>query len=112
VYPNVWRDTANAYATGPIQIIEYTGVQSRQETERVEFVAGKASVRFPVVSIDSVVWGTFNLGSVTAGEYTSGLSCSAGATGYSLAKVTYTTKAHTFRITGVLGTEVQLVIEE
>lgn len=112
VYPNVWRDSITAYPTGDVQILSYVGVEEREEIELIEFVAGVASVRFPVVAITAVSWKTNPLGNVNHGEYNTAVTCSVGSIGYSMAQITYTTKAHVFRVVGDLGTTVQLVFEE
>lgn len=110
VYPAVWRETISMHATAPVVSQTYLGVVSRQVTEQVEFVAGKASTQYPVVSINSYTWNTTDLGLPTAQFYTTQLV--SAVPDYSLLNITYTTQAHDFRVIGFDQTTVQMVVED
>lgn len=112
VYPAVWRDTISMHATAPVVSQTYLGVVSRQVTETVEFVAGKANTGFPVVSINSYTWKTTDLGTPAAQFYTTQLTCSVTVDAYSLLSITYTTQAHDFFVVGFDKTTVQMVVED
>jgi len=100
------RPVVLAHTGHPSTGITPLGSITRSETETVEFVDGKSSVRYPVTSVTSVVWQHTNLGSVTA----SGQTLTADVGGYSLAQVTYTTTAMEWQVSLAVSEEVQFVL--
>ncbi len=114
---NVQQGTVRAYlATGRAVLLTHTGHAatviaslgelSRDETETLEFIEGRASTRYPVASITSAVWQHTDLGAVQA----DGQSLVAATPGYSLLKIRYTTRSFNWRVALALNEEVQFVL--
>ncbi len=114
---NPWQRTVRAYLaaartmklthTGnPHTVIGALGKVTRTETETVEFVAGQASVRYPVDRIVSRVWRHADLGmlSIDRNNLTSSIA------GYSLLKITYTTTSLNWRVRLNADEDVQFVL--
>lgn len=87
-------------------VIESLGEVTRSETETVEFVEGKGSVRYPVTAVLSVTWQHTDLGVVTA----DGQTLIAATAGYSLLRITYTTTSLDWRVALPVDEEVQFVL--
>jgi len=105
-YPSPWR-SVDLYHTGsPATNIIPLGIVSRVETETVEFVAGRASVKFPVKSILSSSWNAVDLGSITV----DGKNLVASTPGYSLLDIEYVTESYDWFVDGEDGTQVQFVL--
>ncbi|MBI5923877.1 MAG: hypothetical protein HY847_19790 [Betaproteobacteria bacterium] len=114
---NPWQRTVRAYLatprtallthTGnPGTVIGALGKVTRTETETVEFVAGQASVRYPITRIVSAVWRHADLGAITVDQ--SNLSSS--VPGYSLLVITYTTTSLDWRVHLDADEDVQFVL--
>lgn len=86
--------------------VESLGEVTRSETETVEFVEGRASVRYPVTAILDAIWRHTDLGAVAA----DGRNLVAATAGYSLLAVTYTTTSLNWRVALTLDEEVQFVL--
>ena len=89
-------------------VIASLGEVTRTETETVEFVDGRASTRYPVTTIVSVVWQHTDLGAVTA----DGQSIVAATAGFSLLRITYTVTSLDWRVALSIDEEVQFVLVE
>jgi hypothetical protein len=87
-------------------VIESLGEVTRSETETVEFLEGRAKVRYPVTALVSAVWQHADLGSVTA----DGENLTAAISGYSLSVITYTTTSLDWRVALNVDEEVQFVL--
>lgn len=112
IYPSVWRETISVHATAAVAGLTHQGIKTRTETETVEFVAGAASVRFPVVSITGTVWKDVDLGALSFQSYDRPLRSAASEGAYSQAEISYQTQWHEYRVSGYLGTQVQFVVED
>lgn len=88
--------------------IEDQGVETRQEAEVVEFVAGSGRTRYPIYSRDAVEWLQTNLGTVTVAEDG---TLSAAVAGQSLLRLTYTTRCRKWRVRDGRNEQLQLVAE-
>lgn len=92
-FPSPWRDNLRLRHTQnspPIYLGGATDV-SESKTETVEFVAGQASVRYPISALVAVEWLAVDLGAISFAPYSNAFSAG-GLDGYSLAKITYTTR--------------------
>lgn len=87
-------------------VIASLGEVSRDETETLEFIEGRASTRYPVASVLSAQWQHTDLGALT----TDGQSLSAATPGYSLLKLRYSTRSLNWRVALALDEEVQFVL--
>lgn len=87
-------------------VIASLGELSRNETETLEFIEGRASTRYPVDALVSAVWQHLDLGTVLA----DGQTLSAATPGYSLLKLSYTTRSLNWRVALALDEEVQFVL--
>jgi len=114
---NPWRRTVRAYLaanrpaalthTGnPHTIIGALGKVTRRETETVEFVAGQASVRYPVTRIVSALWRHADLGAISI----DGANLTSSIPGYSLLVITYTTTSLDWRVRLDADEDVQFVL--
>jgi hypothetical protein len=109
VYQTPWADDFTLRHTGGDWVqIEDAGIEERQETEVVEFVAGESRTRFPVYGLTTLTWMQVNLGSVTFAEEG---RLVAAVEGESLLSVTYTTRCHLFRARSARVEQVQFVAE-
>ncbi len=99
VYPMPWRDV-DVIHTGPAGVtLEYVEDREWQiEEELVTILEGKGSTQKPIVSIDSVVWQAKDLSSLYADDYSTDIYSSHPTDKFTLAKVTYTTRAKVYRI--------------
>lgn len=89
-------------------IIEPMGIEERQESEVVEFVAGAGRTKYPIYSRDAVTWQQVNLGSVTFAEDG---TLEAAVDGQSLLAITYTTRFLLWRVRNPRNEQLQLVAE-
>lgn len=97
-----------AHTGGDWVQVEALGIETRQETEVVEFVAGSGRTRYPIYSRDAIAWLQTNLGTVTVAE--DGTLSSAIA-GQSLLRITYTTRCRKWRVRDARNEQLQLVAE-
>jgi len=114
VYPQPWRDkiTVEPTINNGAVFLTRIGVQSRQETQEVEFIEGEASLEYPAVSIDVVEWHSASLGAVggearTPRVYASDTSVNYG---YGLATITYTVEALVYEVQIPVGQSVQFIV--
>lgn len=97
-----------AHTGGSWVQIEALGVETRQETETVEFVAGSGRTQYPIYSRDAIEWLQTVLGSVTIAEDG---TLSAAIAGQSLLRITYTTRCRKWRVRDARNEQLQLVAE-
>ena len=108
-YQTPWTGAFSLRHTGGTWVqVEDLGIETRQETETVEIVAGSGRTRYPIVSRDAVTWGQVNLGSVTVAEDG---TLSAGVAGESLLTITYTTRCRKWRVRDPNNEQLQLVAD-
>nr|WP_321465170.1 hypothetical protein [uncultured Desulfobulbus sp.] len=93
---------------GPWVVIESLGIEEREETETVEFVAGAGTTQYPVYGLVTVDWQQNNLGTITTAEDG---SLTSAITGQSLCAITYLTRCRLWRVTDPQEEQLQLVIE-
>lgn len=105
-YPNPDRDVVLTHTGHPATVVTAQGDVLRTETELVEFIEGKATVRHPVLAIVLTVWQHANLGSVSA----EGQALTSAAPGYSLLSITYTTQSLDWDVALAVDEEVQFVL--
>ncbi|HRD65727.1 MAG TPA: hypothetical protein PKY50_06180 [Candidatus Competibacter sp.] len=111
-YPSPWRSgltLRHTRGSPPVYLGAGAGAAA-QQTETVEFVAGKASVRYPVVAIQSIHWLANDLGGVAHDPWSTELVSSAD--GYSLAEVTYTTRYVRASVRATEPTAAQFLLED
>lgn len=102
------HDVRLTHTGHPATVVTAQGVVQRSETELVEFIEGKASVRYPVVAITQAIWQHADLGNVSA----DGQSLAATVPGYSLLSITYTTQSRDWDVALAVDEEVQFVLVE
>jgi hypothetical protein len=105
-YPSPWRNVKLIHTGLPSTEIVELNIVSRLETESVEFVAGLASVKFPVLSISAKEWNIADLGTVTF----DGNKLKSSSDGYSMLNLTYVTEAYEWAVSGEDGSKVQFVM--
>lgn len=88
-------------------VITSLGVVERTESEVIEFVAGKATLKYPALALTGLVWQHLDLGVVSI----SGASATSSvADGYSLAAVSYTVQTTDWEVSLSLAEEVQFIL--
>ena len=90
-FPSPWREglsIRHTRGTPPVYLDGELESASAEQTEVIEFKAGLANVRYPVLAVQSVTWLAESLGGVAA----AGTQLTADNAGYSLAEVVYTTR--------------------
>lgn len=97
-----------AHTGGAWVVIEPLGIEERDETETIEFVAGAGKVRYPLHRLVSVAWRQTNLGTITTAEDG---SLTASISGQSLCEITYTTRCRLWKVTDGNNEQLQLVAE-
>jgi len=115
VFPSPYRDSWELRTTTELGVqVAALGQVVRSYTELVEFRGGRASMANPVISLDSVVWKSASLGSISFDPYS--LDIMAPLTvnfGYGLAEITYTSKAYEFQVTASAPVDAtQLIVQE
>lgn len=112
VYPSPWRtNLVVAHSSNASLRLTPLGEVTREETEVIQFVAGKASVTFPVVDLLSVTWLYVSLGGLSFDAYSTELQA-ATADGYSLAEVKYRTRSIDYRLESPTVDKAQLLLKE
>jgi hypothetical protein len=83
------------------------GVVTRTESEVIEFVAGKATLKYPALALTGLAWQHVDLGAVSI----SGTAATSSvANGYSLAAVSYTVQTTDWSVSLSLAEEVQFIL--
>lgn len=104
--PNPERSVLLVHTGHQSTVITARGVVMRTETELVEFVEGKASVRYAISSITHTQWQHTDLGGVSA----EGRTITSSVPGYSLLLLTYTTQSIDWDVALSFNEEVQFVM--
>ncbi|MDY0013892.1 MAG: hypothetical protein RBS40_13485 [Rhodocyclaceae bacterium] len=108
-YQTPWTGAFILRHTGGAWVqIEPLGIETRQQTETIEIVAGSGRTQYPIVSRDAVTWGQVNLGTVTFSEDG---TLSASVAGESLLTLTYTTRCRKWRVRDPNNEQLQLVAD-
>lgn len=97
VYPSPWRDALSLVTTrgSKVQIGPLSeGVKTIADEEIISFENGSASTNYPIQTLVSVEWLDDSLGSLLFAPYSSEMTVTNRGSygGYSLGKVTYTTR--------------------
>ncbi len=109
VYPNPFRTTVVLTTTRTGVTLSGGTVKTRTETqEDIEFVGGRATLRWPADTVGSVVYKNVNLGGVTA----IGSDVDAAVQGQSLADITYNVKSIDYNTTANAPKAAQFVLED
>jgi hypothetical protein len=109
VYQTPWEDDFDFRHTGGNWVqLEDLGIEQRQVSEVVEFVAGEGRTQYPIYSLDSATWQQVNLGAVSFVETG---TLTASVEGESLLALTYTTRCRKYRARDSQSEQVQFVAE-
>lgn len=112
VYPSPWRTNVVVTHTSNASLqLTALGETVREETEVVEFAAGRAALSFPIETLLSVEWLYVSLGVVSFDAYATELEA-AQADGYSLARVKYETRSIDYRLISPTVDQAQLLLQE
>ena len=90
-------------------VIISLGVVTRTESEVVEFVAGRATLKYPAVALTSLTWQHVDLGAVAVSDTAATATV---AEGYSLAAVSYTVQTTDWHVSLALSEDVQFLLME
>jgi hypothetical protein len=91
----------------PETVITSLGVVERTESEVIEFVAGKATLKYPALALTGLAWQHVDLGAVSLSGT---VATSSVANGYSLAAVSYTVRTVDWAVSLSLAEEVQFIL--
>ena len=105
-YLDPHRAVTLTHSGHPETVITAMGDVLRQESELLEFIAGVAATRYPVLMVVSAVWQHADLGAISA----SGTQLQAVTPGYSLVQLTYLTTARTWQVALARDEAVQFVL--
>lgn len=113
-YPEPWRTSIQIIHTDGIAVfLAPLGVQQRQETEVVEFVAGSASLSYPGISLDNISWHSTPLTGLALDTHSSTITAGTSVNqGYGVAEITYTVESIEYESNAPLGSIVQYLIED
>ena len=101
------RPVSLVHTGSPRTVIKNLGLVTRIESEVIEFIEGKASLKYPGQAFTQFVWQHTNLGAVTV----SGSSVLAAVVnGYSLAAVSYTVQSLNWEVSLPLPEDVQFLL--
>jgi hypothetical protein len=93
--------------TGAVEtVIVGKGVVIRTESEVIEFIDGKATLKYPALALTSYVWQHTNLGIISV----EGTSAVASSGGYSLVAISYTVQTTDWDVSLTLAEEVQFLL--
>lgn len=104
--PNPERPVLLVHTGHPSTVITAQGRVTRTETEFVEFIEGKASVRYAMNSLTHTQWQHTDLGAINA----EGRALTSSVPGYSLLSITYTTQSIDWDVALSVDEEVQFVL--
>jgi hypothetical protein len=109
VYQTPWADDFDFRHTGGnwVQLSDI-GIEQRQVSEVVEFVAGEGRTQYPIYFLDSAAWQQVNLGAVS---FVEAGTLTAAVEGESLLALTYTTRCRRYRARDSRSEQVQFVAE-
>lgn len=114
VYPHPWRTDINLTTTADTSIFKITKVSEepvvRQEKEIIEIIKGVGSLKYPVVSLDSLKWKVVPLQRLYTEDYSTKVY-SGNIEEYSLVEINYTTKSIDFRVTSTATDIAQFLVE-
>ena len=115
LYPSPWRENLTVTTTdsniNPILIFE--NIEEKLHTEKIEFVGGESTVKYPVFSIQSVNWLSDNLGGIVFQQNSKVLSTSQNINeGYGLAEIEYSTRYLKFSVSGIIDKTIQFITQE
>ncbi len=106
VYRGALRAVQLVHTGHPATRLEALGEVSRTETERVEFIEGVASTRYPIDRVLASLWQHLDLGPLRW----EGQTLTASTAGYSLLQITYVTHSLDWAVQLAAEEEVQFVL--
>ena len=110
VYPSPWRQVSLLH-TGDNQIgCVAFGIQERDEKELVAFEEGKSSTQYPILRLKTITWQYINLGEITFKP--DGRELVSNVNGYSLAQITYRTRAFVWHVSDLRVEEIQFLVAD
>lgn len=114
VYPHPWRTDINLVTTADTSIFKIEKVSSdpvsRQEKETIEIIKGEGTLKYPVVSLDTIKWKILPLQRLYSEDYSTKVY-SGNVEEYSLVEISYTTKSIDFRVTSTEEDIAQFLVE-
>lgn len=112
VFPNPWRDVTVSDTSDNAITATPAGDVFLEKEDEVEFREGAGSVSFPVFSIDAVVWHDLDIGPVNFTLDSTAVTSSDPVNKFSLATITYTTRAKTWRTSSPVEDVAQFLVED
>jgi hypothetical protein len=124
VYPGPWRTTVQLLTTSPTAVITLTPYDPLEQTrlitdteddelgELVEILNSEGQTTYPVDSIDSVVWISNTLGTVSAEPGSNTIRTSSTTEGYGLLRIKYNTRFLRYRAVSNEALPAQFILED
>jgi len=111
-YPSPWRTNFILRSTLSTVTIGPQEYEEREEEEVVEVINGKASVRYPVLSLVSATFLDENLVGVQVTTGSTEISTTSTVSFYSLLRIVYKVRSLRYNVLGPLGSQAQFLMEE
>lgn len=111
-YPSPWRTAVTLATTAQGVTVGTSHEEYREEEETVEVYNGEASIRYPAVSVVSVVWLGADLLGVIAGNDSTKVTTTSETEKFSLLKIKYKTRCLVFPVAGAVGQEAQFLLKD
>lgn len=110
VYPSPFREIEVIH-TGPSTIsLMLEGTVIREEEEVIEIFNSEGSVKYPILSIETIEWNAVNLGTLLFEPYSKTVTSTNPNLKYSMVKIKYKTKSINYRTTSVGNADVQYLV--
>lgn len=109
-YPSPWRTEVELVSASNRVTVGEFAEEYRDEEETIEIFKGAGSVKFPVVSVNSVQWMDSDQAGVVAGNDSTRISASLGDSVFSMLKISYKTRCLVFPVQGEVGLQAQFVL--
>lgn len=110
VYPMPWRQVRVEHTSFDFVQLSFVEEQVRQETEVIEIFQGEGSTKYPIVSIDSVVWQAIDLMSLYSSPFSKRVFSSHPTEKNSMVEIVYTTKALVYNMACDADLTVQFLV--
>ena len=113
-YLKPWRDAVITHTGGATVSMGTPYIETRTETEQVEFVDGSASLKYPGVTISTVVWKSDPLGGIILDARTTDIKALDRTInyGYGVAEITYVVECVACKVQCPVGNVAQFILTD
>lgn len=112
-YALPWREVVLSHTGGATVFMTELEVATREHTEKLEIVAGRASLAYPAVSVSSVSWLSTELPGLYVEPRGRDIVCSDTVNyGYGLVEITYVVEYYRCRVQFPVGNSAQFILRD